>query len=147
MEVEKLYDFDSRLEGKIAIITDGASGIEASAVSLFHEHSVWVVVADVQEELGRALAAKLGHQASNGHCNVSAEAEVRDLMDATVAKHGQLDITYTTMRGSSTGPSGASSTHPLPISIASSASTSTGPPTGRSTQCGTWCRGTKAASY
>ncbi|KAI6673635.1 hypothetical protein NL676_001541 [Syzygium grande] len=83
-----------RLEGKVAIITGGASGIGASSASLFHEHGAWVVIADIQDEPGHALAAKLGQRASYAHCNVSVEADVRDLVDATVAKHGQLDIMY-----------------------------------------------------
>ncbi|KAI6673622.1 hypothetical protein NL676_001528 [Syzygium grande] len=83
-----------RLEGKVAIITGGASGIGASSASLFHEHGAWVVIADIQDEPGHALAAKLGQRASYAHCDVSVEADVRDLVDATVAKHGQLDIMY-----------------------------------------------------
>ncbi|KAI6673615.1 hypothetical protein NL676_001521 [Syzygium grande] len=83
-----------RLEGKVAIITGSASGIGASSASLFHEHGAWVVMADIQDELGHALAAKLGQRASYAHCDVSIEADVRDLVDATVAKHGRLDIMY-----------------------------------------------------
>ncbi|KAF8007130.1 hypothetical protein BT93_K1204 [Corymbia citriodora subsp. variegata] len=83
-----------RLEGKVAIITGGASGIGASAASLFHQHGAWVVIADIQDEPGKALAAKLGHRASYAHCDVSVEADVSDLVDATVAEHGRLDIMY-----------------------------------------------------
>ncbi|XP_010036299.2 tropinone reductase-like 1 isoform X1 [Eucalyptus grandis] len=83
-----------RLEGKVAIITGGASGIGASAASLFHQHGAWVVIADIQDEPGQALAAKLGQRASYARCDVSIEADVRDLVDATVAKHGWLDVMY-----------------------------------------------------
>ncbi|XP_030526085.1 tropinone reductase-like 1 [Rhodamnia argentea] len=83
-----------RLEGKVAIITGGASGIGASTASLFHEHGAWVVIADIQDEPGRALAVKLGRRASYAHCDVSVEDDVRDLVDATVAEHGRLDIMY-----------------------------------------------------
>ncbi|KAL3715626.1 hypothetical protein ACJRO7_007371 [Eucalyptus globulus] len=83
-----------RLEGKVAIITGGASGIGASAASLFHQHGAWVVIADIQDEPGQALAAKLGQRASYARCDVSIEADVRDLVDATVAEHGRLDVMY-----------------------------------------------------
>ncbi|KAK3405309.1 hypothetical protein EUGRSUZ_K01562 [Eucalyptus grandis] len=78
--------------GKVAIITSGASRTGMSTASLFHQHGALVVIADIQDELGLALAAKLGQQASYARCDVSIEANVHDLMDATVANHGRLDI-------------------------------------------------------
>ncbi|KAG2683043.1 hypothetical protein I3843_10G014100 [Carya illinoinensis] len=83
-----------RLDGKVAIITGGASGIGASAVQLFHEHGAKVVIADIQDKLGQDLADKIGENVSYIHCNVSNEDNVRNLIDTTIAKHGQLDIMY-----------------------------------------------------
>ncbi|KAK9194071.1 hypothetical protein WN944_004773 [Citrus x changshan-huyou] len=83
-----------RLEGKVAIITGGASGIGATTVQLFHENGAKVVIADVQDSLGQALAYKLGDSVCYIHCDVSKEDEITNLVDATVAKYGKLDIMY-----------------------------------------------------
>ncbi|KAB1213508.1 Tropinone reductase-like 2 [Morella rubra] len=83
-----------RLEGKVAIITGGASGIGASTVQLFHEHGAKVVIADIQDNLGQALADKLGEDVSYFHCDVSNEEDICNLIDTTVAKYGKLDVMY-----------------------------------------------------
>ncbi|XP_065630586.1 (+)-borneol dehydrogenase 1-like [Quercus suber] len=83
-----------RLDGKVAIITGGASGIGASTVHLFHEHGAKVVIADVQDNLGQEIADKLGKNVSYIHCDVTNEDDICNLIDTTVAKHGQLDIMY-----------------------------------------------------
>src|ERR1700675_372572 len=49
-----------RLEGKVAVITGGASGIGEATVRLFSSHGAQVVIADVQDERGRRLAEELG---------------------------------------------------------------------------------------
>uniref|UniRef100_A0A7N2N8L1 Tropinone reductase-like 1 n=1 Tax=Quercus lobata TaxID=97700 RepID=A0A7N2N8L1_QUELO len=82
------------LDGKVAIITGGASGIGASTVHLFHEHGANVVIADVQDNLGQEIADKLGKNVSYIHCDVTNEDDICNRIDTTVAKHGQLDIMY-----------------------------------------------------
>uniref|UniRef100_UPI003624AC75 Borneoldehydrogenase n=1 Tax=synthetic construct TaxID=32630 RepID=UPI003624AC75 len=83
-----------RLEGKVAIITGGASGIGASTVQLFHENGAKVVIADIQDDLGQAIANKLGKNVCYIHCDVSNEDDIINLVDTTVAKYGKLDIMY-----------------------------------------------------
>jgi len=83
-----------RLEGKVAIITGGASGIGASAVRIFHDQGAKVVIADIQDNVGESIAKNLGEDVSYIHCDVSKEDDVSDLVDATIAKHGKLDIMY-----------------------------------------------------
>ncbi|GFY97931.1 hypothetical protein Acr_12g0004720 [Actinidia rufa] len=85
---------NKRLEGKVAIITGGSSGLGESAVHLFWEHGAKVVIADIQDELGRAIAEKLGENACYIHCDVSKEEDIIHLIDTTVQKYGQLDIMY-----------------------------------------------------
>lgn len=78
----------------MAIITGGASGIGASAARVFHANGAIVMIADIQDNQGQSIAAELGETASYVHCDVSNEEDVRNLVDATVAKHGKLDIMY-----------------------------------------------------
>ncbi|KAL8139687.1 hypothetical protein V2J09_005708 [Rumex salicifolius] len=82
------------LEGKVAIVTGGASGIGASAVELFSQHGAHVIIADIQDDLGRALADRLGPTVSYVRCDVSVEEQVRAAVDAAVARHGKLDVMY-----------------------------------------------------
>ncbi|XP_038876486.1 tropinone reductase-like 1 [Benincasa hispida] len=83
-----------RLEGKVAIITGGASGIGASAVRIFHQNGAKVIIADIQDEVGQKIADGLGEDVSYIHCDVSKEEDVRNLVDAAVDRHGKLDIMY-----------------------------------------------------
>ncbi|XP_021289536.1 tropinone reductase-like 1 [Herrania umbratica] len=83
-----------RLQGKVAVITGGASGIGASAARLFHENGAKVVIADIQDSLGQALADELGENASYIHCDVSNEDDISNLVDTAIVKHGKLDIMY-----------------------------------------------------
>ena len=84
----------SRLEGKVAIVTGGASGIGESTVRLFWENGAKVVIADIQDEVGQEIANKLGQDVWYIHCDVSDEDDIQNLVDTTVSKHGRLDIMY-----------------------------------------------------
>jgi NAD(P)-dependent dehydrogenase (short-subunit alcohol dehydrogenase family) len=78
----------------VAIITGGASGIGASAVHLFHENGAKVVIADIQDKMGQAIADKLGENASYFHCDVTNEDNICNLIETAVSKYGHLDIMY-----------------------------------------------------
>ncbi|XP_075517421.1 (+)-borneol dehydrogenase 1-like [Primulina tabacum] len=86
-----------RLEGKVAIVTGGASGIGASTVRLFFENGANVVIADVQDTLGQSIANNLDSSNTHVcyvHCDVSNEDDIINLVDTTVSKFGHLDIMY-----------------------------------------------------
>ncbi|XP_057778006.1 short chain aldehyde dehydrogenase 1-like [Salvia miltiorrhiza] len=85
-----------RLEGKVAIITGGASGIGECAAWLFVRHGAKVVVADVQDDLGRALCRSIGSPEviSYVHCDVASEADVAGAVDFAVSEYGRLDIMF-----------------------------------------------------
>ncbi|XP_065857291.1 tropinone reductase-like 1 [Euphorbia lathyris] len=83
-----------RLEGKVAIITGGASGIGAATVELFHKNGAKVVLADIKDEKGEEIANKLGENVTYIHCDVSNEDDIINLIDLTIAKHEKLDIMF-----------------------------------------------------
>ena len=83
-----------KLEGRVAIITGGASGIGEAAVRRFAGEGARVVIADVQEKKGEALAQSLGDQVSFQKTDVSQEADIQHLVQATVQRFGRLDCLY-----------------------------------------------------
>ena len=83
-----------RLDGKVAIITGGASGIGEGAVRLFAEEGARVVVADIQDDRGRALVEAIGGDTSYVHANVGREAEVRGAVEHAVDRFGRLDAIF-----------------------------------------------------
>ncbi|XP_031276312.1 (-)-isopiperitenol/(-)-carveol dehydrogenase, mitochondrial-like [Pistacia vera] len=86
----------SKLEGKVAIITGGASGIGEATARLFADHGArMIVIADIQDELGQRVAISIGtHRCKYLHCDVTDEEQVKALVDSTVQNYGQLDIMF-----------------------------------------------------
>ncbi|KAK4582721.1 hypothetical protein RGQ29_025773 [Quercus rubra] len=84
-----------RLEGKVALITGGASGIGEFTAKVFVHHGAKVVIADIQDELGHSVIEGLG--SSNAlyvHCDVTDEAQIKNAVDKAVATYGKLDIMF-----------------------------------------------------
>jgi NAD(P)-dependent dehydrogenase (short-subunit alcohol dehydrogenase family) len=86
--------FALRLQGKVAIITGGASGIGEATARLFVENGARVMIADIQDDLGGGLASDLGPAAAYKRCDVSVEADVVELVAHTTGKWGKLDIMF-----------------------------------------------------
>lgn len=82
-----------RLDGKVAVVTGGASGIGKGAVEAFVREGARVIIADVDSEAIGALIGKLGHNYADG-----AEVDVRDedavarMVAQAVRRFGRLDI-------------------------------------------------------
>uniref|UniRef100_A0A0D9X2K7 Ketoreductase domain-containing protein n=1 Tax=Leersia perrieri TaxID=77586 RepID=A0A0D9X2K7_9ORYZ len=84
-----------RLAGKVAVITGGASGIGKATAAAFVANGAKVIIADIQDELGHAVAADLGHDAATyTHCDVTDESQVAAAVDLAVARHGRLDVMF-----------------------------------------------------
>ncbi|XP_059664291.1 short-chain dehydrogenase reductase 3b-like isoform X2 [Cornus florida] len=84
-----------RLVGKVALVTGAASGIGEEAVRLFAENGAFVVVADVQDELGHQVVASIGSEkVSYRHCDVRDEEQVEETVSYTLEKYGSLDILF-----------------------------------------------------
>ncbi|XP_051132157.1 secoisolariciresinol dehydrogenase-like [Andrographis paniculata] len=85
-----------RLEGKVAVITGGASGFGEATARLYLRHGARVVVADVRDDIGQSLCEELGlpDQVSYFHCDVANDADVKALVEFAVDKYGGLDIMF-----------------------------------------------------
>ncbi|GMH26357.1 hypothetical protein Nepgr_028200 [Nepenthes gracilis] len=84
-----------RLEGKVAIITGGASGIGACTAKLFIIHGAKVIIADVQDDLDLSLCKDIvSENISYVHCDFVKESDVKNLVDTAISKYGRLDIMY-----------------------------------------------------
>ena len=82
----------NRLQDKVAIITGGARGMGAATVRLFVEHGARVVVTDVLEAEGRALAAELGESAAFMRHDVSDEAAWQQVLAFACERFGKVDV-------------------------------------------------------
>ncbi|KAF8694263.1 hypothetical protein HU200_038401 [Digitaria exilis] len=82
-----------RLEGKIALVTGGASGLgKAAAHEFIQEGAHAVILADINSKLGPEMAHELGPKAHFVHCDVAVEDSLAAAVDAAVARHGRLDV-------------------------------------------------------
>ncbi|KZE47780.1 short-chain dehydrogenase [Brevibacillus parabrevis] len=85
-----------KLANKVAIVTGGASGIGETTVRLFAQEGAKVVIADFSPR-GDELAKELneaGFEALFVKTDVTKEAEVKHMVDATVERFGQIDILF-----------------------------------------------------
>ena len=81
------------IEGKVAVVTGGASGIGAGLAQRFAQDGArGVVVADVNLERAQGVAQAIGAQALALRCDVSREEDIRQLVQASRERFGQVDI-------------------------------------------------------
>ena len=82
------------LNGKVAIITGGTSGIGARTVELFVAEGAKVVVAGRRQVEGKSLTKALGPAAIFVRTDVTKEGDVKALIEQTLAKFGRLDCLF-----------------------------------------------------
>ena len=78
------------LQGRVAIVTGGSQGIGEACVRRFAQEGAQVVIADVADARGQALAAELG--ALYVHCDVGDKAQVDALVAEVLRAHGRIDV-------------------------------------------------------
>jgi len=81
-----------RLEGKVAVVTGGCSGIGLATVRRFAQEGATVVIADLNDEAGAALAGEVG--GAYVHTDVASKEDVDRLFATAVEKYGKLDIAF-----------------------------------------------------
>ena len=72
-----------QIQNNVFIVTGGASGLGAATARMLAEGGAKVVIADVQEEAGRALASEIGGRFVK--CDVTQEADGKAVVEAAVA--------------------------------------------------------------
>ena len=86
-----------RLEGMVAVITGGASGMGRDTALLFAREGASVVVGDVNDAAGQALAGEVaaaGGRLAYVHCDVAVEKDVVDLIATAESRFGKLDTIF-----------------------------------------------------
>jgi NAD(P)-dependent dehydrogenase (short-subunit alcohol dehydrogenase family) len=81
-----------RLQNKVALITGAASGIGAGIAQAFVAEGATVVLSDINDQLGRDLAVRLGATAHYSHLDVRQEAEWRAVMASIHQSFGKLNV-------------------------------------------------------
>ena len=81
-----------RLKGKVAVITGAAQGIGEAYARRFAKEGAKVVIADLNDKAGQAVADSIGAAARYLHTDVTKRADLDRAMDLAVSEFGTLDI-------------------------------------------------------
>ena len=81
-----------RLQGKVALITGAASGMGRSEAEIFAKEGANVVLADVLDAEGKAVADGIGANARYVHLDVTSEPAWEQVIATTVSQFGKLDV-------------------------------------------------------
>ncbi|WP_156842880.1 SDR family oxidoreductase [Novosphingobium aquimarinum] len=96
-----------RLEGKVALISGGASGMGSAHARAMVAEGAKVVLGDIADEAGKALAAELGDSAHFVHLDVTHSADWRAAVEAAVTRFGKLNVLVNNAGMVNGGPLGA----------------------------------------
>lgn len=80
------------LDGKVAFVTGGESGIGQATAMRFAKEGAKVAIADIDEEDARQKIERAGGQAIFCKCDVSKPEQVKAAVEQTVSKFGRLDV-------------------------------------------------------
>ena len=78
------------LEGKVAIVTGGSTGIGRAIAAEYVEQGAEVIIANRDEEAGETTAEEIG--CTYRHCDVREFDDVERLVEGAVDDHGTLDV-------------------------------------------------------
>ena len=81
-----------RLDGKVAVVTGGCSGIGLATVQRFAEEGAQVVVGDLDAERGKEVVADIAGLFV--HCDVTSKEDVDNLFRTAHDTYGSVDIAF-----------------------------------------------------
>jgi NAD(P)-dependent dehydrogenase (short-subunit alcohol dehydrogenase family) len=93
----------TRLAGKVALVTGGGSGIGRAVAERFAAEGAKVVIADIAEDRGHALADKIGPAAAFVRCDHTESDDNARAVAFAVDRFGGLDIVHNNAGGPFTG--------------------------------------------
>jgi NAD(P)-dependent dehydrogenase (short-subunit alcohol dehydrogenase family) len=86
-----------RLEGRVALVTGGASGIGKATVYRLAEEGAKVLFTDINDAAGEEVALhlkELGHEAMYLHHDVTSQGEWENAVETALTEYGGLDILF-----------------------------------------------------
>ena len=83
-----------RFEGKVALVTGGASGIGEATARRLASEGARLMIGDLNEGLAKEVAASLPGEAASRAVDVSDLEQVQALVDATLERFGRLDVLF-----------------------------------------------------
>ena len=83
-----------RLDGKVAVITGGVSGIGLGTLELFLAEGASVIAADIQDEKGAMLEKRFPGRVRYARCDVTDEAQIAAALSLAASEFGGLDILF-----------------------------------------------------
>jgi NAD(P)-dependent dehydrogenase (short-subunit alcohol dehydrogenase family) len=92
-----------RLEGKVAVVTGGTSGIGEATVRLFIEEGARVVFCGRSAEAGERIAAEVGAPARFIRADVRREEDIKATIDLALGEFGRLDCLFNNAGGPTGG--------------------------------------------
>lgn len=81
-----------RIKNKIALITGAARGIGQATAEILHKEGATVIISDIKDNEGRAIAKKLGEKTEYIHLDVGDENNWEIVVEHILLKYGRLDI-------------------------------------------------------
>src|SRR6266481_10227072 len=92
-----MEDAMGQVQGKVAIVTGGASGIGAACAATLAREGAKVIVTDLDDPRGQALMDKIGSDGGEAiylHQDVSAEEGWPEIIEAAERHFGRLDCQH-----------------------------------------------------
>ncbi|MCW2811285.1 MAG: D-threitol dehydrogenase, partial [Friedmanniella sp.] len=90
--VTDISSLSVNLDGTVAVVTGGASGIGTAVATLYARSGARVVILDRNLEAAQAVAAGLGGGAAAYEVDVTSPESVRSAVAAVLALTGRVDV-------------------------------------------------------